>query len=137
MVKLGVPKPWRNISNPGFWSDLADNPNVFTDDDFCENLEIEEETQMEKFPCRRLFAVPGPTPTRKLDAENLEKFNFTTWKLQLMKFPSRKGIQLFMNQRSLRKIVYSRPNELGLSNLSNRIPSPLQVDPNKFQRQDC
>lgn len=54
-----------------------------------------------------------------------------------MKFPSREGIQLSMYQRSLRKIVYSHPNELGLSDLGNRIPCPLQVDPNKFQRQDC
>ena len=54
-----------------------------------------------------------------------------------MKFPSREGIQLSMDHKSLCKVVYGHPNELGLSDLGNRIPCPLQVDPNKFQRQDC
>ena len=137
--KWVCPNPEENISYPGVWSDLADDPDVCTDDDFCEDedQEIEEETQIEKFPRRRLLAVPGPTPTGKLDSENIEKFDFTQRKLKPMKFPSREGIQLSMDQRSLRKIVYSHPNELGLSDLDNRIPCPLQVDPNKFQRQDC
>lgn len=131
------PNPDETISHPGFWSDLADDPDICTDDDFCEDQELEEETQIEKFPRRRLLAIPGPKPTGKLDAENLEKFDLTTKKLQPMKFPSREGIELSMDHRSLRKVVYSHPNELGLSDLGNRIPCPLQVDPNKFQRQDC
>jgi len=132
--KWVCPNPEETISHPGFWSDLADDLDVCTDDDFCEDedQEVEEET-----PRRTLLAVPGPTPTGKLDFENLEKFDLTTRKLQPMKFPSREGIQLSMDQRSLRKIVYSHPNELGLSDLGNRIPCPLQVDPNKFQRKDC
>jgi hypothetical protein len=77
------------------------------------------------------------TPTGKLDSQNLEKFDFTQRKLQPMRFPSREGIQLAMDQRSLRKTVYSHPTELGLSDLGSRIACPVQGDPNKFQRQDC
>ena len=69
------PNPDEIISHPGFWSDLADDPDICTDDDFCEDQELEEETQIEKFPRRRLLAISGPTPTGKLDAENLEKYS--------------------------------------------------------------
>ena len=31
-----------------------------------------------------------------------------------MKFPSREGIELSMDHRSLRKVVYGHPNELGV-----------------------
>ena len=52
-------------------------------------------------------------------------------------FPSREGIELSMDHRSLRKVVYSHHLELGLSDLGNRVPCPIQSDPTKFQKQDC
>lgn len=79
----------------------------------------------------------APTPTEKLDSQNLANFDFTNKKLQPMRFPSRDGIQLYMGHRSLRKAVYSHPTELGLSDLGSRIACPVQGDPNKFQRLDC
>lgn len=47
------------------------------------------------------------------------------------------GITLSMDPRSLRKVVYSHAEELGLSDLGSRIPCPLQDDPNFFQRRNC
>lgn len=54
-----------------------------------------------------------------------------------MIFPSREGIRLSMDHRSLRKAVYSHPHELGLTDLGSRIECPIQTDSNKFQRLDC
>ena len=102
------------------------------DEDDCEDEEIQEETQIEEFPRRRLMEV-ALTPTGKLDSQNLAKFDFTNRKLQPMRFPSREGIQLSMDHRSLRKAVYSHPMELGLCDLGSRIPCPVQCDLNKFQ----
>ena len=119
------PRPEEIISHPGFWGDLADDPDVCTDEDDCEDQEIE----IEKFPRRRLLAV-SPTPTAQLDAENLAKFDLTNRKLQVIIFPSREGIQFSMDPRSLRKVVYSHSTELGLSDLGSRIPCPIQDDPN-------
>jgi len=130
------PNPEEIISHPGFWSDLADDPETCTDEDDCEDEEIQEETQIEEFPRRRLMEV-APTPTGKLDSPNLANFDFTNRKLQPMRFPSREGIQLSMDHRSLRKAVYSHPTELGLSDLGSRIACPVQGDPNKFQRLNC
>lgn len=126
------PRPEEIISHPGFWGDLADDPDVCTDEDDCEDQEIE----IEKFPRRRLLAV-SPTPTAQLDAENLAKFDLTNRKLQVIIFPSREGIQFSMDPRSLRKVVYSHSTELGLSDLGSRIPCPIQDDPNFFQRTNC
>ena len=82
--------------------------------------------------------VPAsPTPTAKLDQQNLIVFDFTNQKLQPINFPSREGIRLSMDHRSLRKAVYSHAPELGLTDLGSRIQCPVQLDPNKFQRQDC
>ena len=58
-------------------------------------MEIEEEIEIEKFPRRKLLAVPGSIPTGKLDAENLEKFDFTQKKLY------------FSNKHSLNKKDFS------------------------------
>ena len=130
--KWTCPNPDEVISHPAFWDSFDDNLDICTDEDTCENLEIEEEIEIEKFPRRKLLAVPGSIPTGKLDAENLEKFDFTQKKLQPMKFPSRDGIKLSMDHRSLRKIVYGHPEQLGLSDLDSRIPCPVQTDPDKF-----
>lgn len=54
-----------------------------------------------------------------------------------MYFPSREGIQLNMDHRSLRKAVYSHSTELGLSDLGSRVQCPVQVDSRKYQRTDC
>ena len=66
------PKLEEIISHPGFWSDLANDFDVCTDEDDCEDQEIE----IEKIPRRRLLEV-SPTPTGQLDAKNLAKFDFT------------------------------------------------------------
>lgn len=79
----------------------------------------------------------SPTPTAQLDAENLAKFYLTNRKLQSIRFPSREGIQLSMDPRSIRKVVYSHSTELGLSDLGSRIPCPIQDNPNFFQRTNC
>jgi hypothetical protein len=126
------PRPEEIISHPGFWGDLADDPAVCTGEDDCEDQEIE----IEKFPRRRLLEV-SPTPTGQLDAKNLAKFDLTNRKLQPIVFPSREGIPLSMDARSLRKAVYSHPMELGLPDLGSRILCPIQDDPNFFQRTDC
>ena len=55
----------------------------------------------------------------------MAKFDFTRKKLQLTEFYSREGIKLSMDHRSLRKIVYGHPTELGLSDLGSRIPCPV------------
>lgn len=66
------------------------------------------------------------------------RFDFTTEKLQPIHFPSREGIRLYMDHRSLRKVVYAHPKELGLSELGSRIPCPVQPDPvNHHQRTTC
>ena len=133
------PNPEEIISHPGFWSDLADDLETCTDEDNCENEEIQEETQIEEFSRKRLMEI-APTPTGKLDSQNLANFDFTNRKLQPIRFTSREGIQLSMlsmDHRSLRKAVYSHPKELGLSDLGSKITCPVQTDPNKFQRLDC
>lgn len=79
----------------------------------------------------------APVPTGKLDQQNLQTFDLTQRKLQLMTFSSREGIRLNMDHRSLRKVVYSHSEELGLTDLGNRIQCPIQNDPNKHQRTDC
>jgi hypothetical protein len=124
------PKPEEIISNPGFWSNVVDDPDICTDEDDCEEIEIE------KFPRRRLLKI-SPTLTGKSDQPNLAKFDLTNKKLQPMAFPSREGIRLSMDQRSLRKAVYSHPMELGLSDLGSSILCPVQTDPTKYQRIDC
>ena len=67
----------------------------------------------------------------------MEKYDFTTKKVQPFKYSSREGLTLSADHRSLRKIIYSHPKELGLTDLISRIPCPIQSDPNKFQRLDC
>ena len=67
----------------------------------------------------------------------MQKYDFTQKKLQPMKFPRREGIELSMDHRTLRKVVYSHPNELGLQDLGSRVPCLVQTDPNKYQRTDC
>ncbi len=126
------PRPEEIRSNPGFWSNVADDPEICTEEDDCEDEEIE----IEKFPRRRLLSTSS-IPTSKLDQQNLEKFDFTNKKLQLMVFPSREGIRLSMDHRSLRKVVYSHPTELGLSDLGSSISCPVQTDLTKYQRMDC
>lgn len=54
-----------------------------------------------------------------------------------MNFPSREGLRLWADQRSLVKIVYSHPNELELFDLQNRVECPIQPDPTKHQRDTC
>ena len=76
-------------------------------------------------------------PTAKLDAENMNRYDFTVKKLQPIEFPSREGIGLSMDHRSLKKVVYSHSTELGIDSPANRISCPVQTDPNKFQRTDC
>jgi hypothetical protein len=128
------PEPEQIISNPEFWSNVADDPDICTDEDDCEDED--EEIEIERFPRRRLLGV-SPTPTGKLDEENLKNFDFTNKKLQPMVFPSREGIRLSMDARSIRKVVYSHSMELGLSDLGSRISCPVQPDPTKSQRQKC
>jgi hypothetical protein len=123
------PKPEDIISNPEFWSNVDDDPEICTDEDDCEDEEIE------KLPRRRLLEIL-PTPTGKLDQQNLENFDFTNKKLQPIVFPSREGTRLSMDHRSLRKAVYSHSPELGLSDLGSRISCPVQTDPTKYQRMD-
>ena len=132
------PKTEQIISNPEFWSDLAKNPEICKNEDLEEDIEedeCEDIERQEEVPRRRLMQVP--TLTSKLDAENLQKFDFTNRKLKPMTFPSREGIKLSMDHRSLRKAVYSHSQELGLTDLGNRIQCPVQVDSSKFQRADC
>jgi hypothetical protein len=134
------PNPDEIISNPDFWNRLQKDPEICLDEDDEDSCwDIESELTDEK-PRRRLLAiqpVPAPVPTGKLDQKNLEKYDFTTKKVQPFKFWSREGILLSADHRSLRKIIYSHPGELGLTDLVNRIPCPGQSDPKKFQRLDC
>jgi hypothetical protein len=44
---------------------------------------------------------------------------------------------LAMDKRTLRKIIYSHAEKLNLLDLVNRVPCPLQLDPEKFQRLYC
>jgi hypothetical protein len=130
---LACPKPENIISNPEFWSNVGDDdPDIRTDEDDCED----EDEEIEKFPRRKLLAI-SPTPTGKLDQQNLKNFDFTNKKLQPMVFPSREGTRLSMDHRSLRKAVYSHSSELGLSDIGSRISCPVQTDPTKYQRMDC
>lgn len=57
--------------------------------------------------------------------------------MQPFKYLSREGLTLSADHRSLRKIIYSHPEELGFTDLISRITCPIQLDPNKFQRSDC
>ena len=77
------------------------------------------------------------TPTAELDKPNLKKYDLTTQTIQPFQYRSREGITLSADHRSLRKIIYGHAPELGLSDLINRIPCPIQLDSNKFQRIDC
>ena len=77
------------------------------------------------------------TPTAELDKPNLKKYDLTTQTIQPFQYRSREGITLSADHRSLRKIIYGHAPELGLSDLINRIPCPIQSDPGYFQRTDC
>jgi hypothetical protein len=149
------PDPDEIISSIDYWNRLQNDPDPETcleyGDDMCsddddmweidDSVDIDsEKTEMR----RRLFAVnPNPppvgksTPTGKLDQQNLEKYDFTSQKIQPFNFRSREGILLSADHRALRKIIYAHAPELGLSDLINRIPCPIQSDPDKFQRITC
>ena len=145
------PNPDEIISNPEFWNRLQRDSETCLngDEDACWDTETESESESESTSektqlRRRLFAVnPNPAPvtqsmpTGKLDQQNLEKYDFTTQKIQPFHYRSREGILLSVDHRGLRKIIYSHAPELGLSDLISRIPCPIQLDPNKFQRIDC
>jgi hypothetical protein len=145
------PDPDEIISNLDFWNRLQNDPdperclNEYEDQDACWDTETESESTSEKIQIRRrLFAVnqnpapvANPTPTGQLDQQNLEKYDFTTQKIKSFHYRSREGILLSADHQGLRKIIYSHAPELGLSDLINRIPCPIQLDPNKFQRIDC
>ena len=50
--------------------------------------------------------MPAPVPTVKLNKINLEKYDFTTKKVQPFKYSSREVLNLSADHRSLRKIIY-------------------------------
>lgn len=82
-------------------------------------------------------SVGKPTPTLILDQLNIEQYDFTTQKTQPFGFQSREGLTLSADHRSLRKIIYGHGTDLDISDLIDRIPCPIQLDPDKFQRTDC
>jgi len=126
MEELGVPNFEEIISHPGFWNDLADDPVSCPDEDDCEDIEIQKETRTEKFPRRRLLEVEsGSIPTRQLDNQNIEKFDFTTKQIKSRSFRSPEGIQLYMDPRSLRKAIHNHSEQLGLSDLGSGIPCSI------------
>ena len=135
--KWVCPNPNEVISRLDFWSDVVGDQDKETWLDNLENMDMDsdDEEMEEAFPRRRLLI--SPTPTGKLDQQNLIAFDLTNKKLKPMYFPSREGIQLNMNHRSLRKAVYSHSTELDLSDLDSRVPCPVQVDSSKYQRTDC
>jgi len=142
------PDPDEIISNPEFWNRLQKDPETCLneDEDACWDTETETESTSEKTQFRRrLLAinpnsapVAQPTPTGKLDQQNIEKYDLTTKKVQPFQYFSREGILLSGDHRSVRKLIYGHAPELDLPDLMSRIPCPIQSDPtNKFQRVDC
>lgn len=120
---------------------LQNDPETCLSEDDEENCEDIEFDDTDEKPRRRLLAIqptqPTSTPTGQLDQANLQKYDFTTEKVDPFTFISREGLELSADHRSLRKIIYSHPEELELMDLINRIPCPVQPDENKFQRLDC
>ena len=135
MGKWVCPNPNKVISKLDFKSEVAGDQDTETCLDNLEDSDSGDEAIEEAFPRKRLLTAP--TPTGKLDQQNLMAFDLTNEKLKPMNFPSREGIRLSMDHRSLRKAVYSHSPELGLSDLTNRIQCPVQSDPKKYQRMDC
>ena len=143
------PDPDKIISNAEFWTKLQKDPQTLEiceeePDDCWDVEENAEETELtsEKVRLRRrrllaTAAAPSPTPTAKLDKDNLNKYDLTSKPMLFFDYPTREEIRLSMDHRVLRKIVYSHPHELGLTDLESRIACPIQPDPNKFQRVDC
>jgi hypothetical protein len=142
--KWVCPEPDEIISNPEFWNKLQKDSETCLNEDEDDYEDMETESTSERPQHRRLLAVnPNPSPvaksmpTGKLDQQNLEMYDFTTKKVQPFQYYSREGIPLSADQRSLRKLIYGHASELGLSDLMNRIPCPIQLDSNKFQRVNC
>lgn len=147
--KWVCPEPDEIISTPEFWTKLQEDSETCLNEEESEeenkdsSKEMETESTPKRSIRRRLFSVPNPppgvksTPTGKLDQQNLEMYDFTIKKVQPFQYFSREGILLSGDHRSVRKLIYSHAPELGLSDLMNRIPCPVQLDPDKFQRVDC
>ena len=134
------PDPNSVISNSGFWTNLKKQDNPICEEEETEMDCLDEMEDQEPDTIRRKllsFNVPASTPTWKLDQDYLKKFDFTTQKIQPSPFTSREGMILYIDHRSLKKIVYSHPDLLELYDLINRIPCPIQADTTKYCREVC
>ena len=67
----------------------------------------------------------------------MKKYDLVQNRFPYFQFPDRYGFQLGADTRSLVKIVYSHAEEIGLMDIVNNVPCPIQTDPTKYQRKTC
>ena len=136
-----IPNENQVISNAEFWRSLdpqePDTCNLDEGDSDEDDCSIRK--SVEEFPRRRLLAgaAPALTPTAKLDKLVMSQYDFTNVALSPIKDRDRDGRQLTLQNKTLKKIGYYYQIDLGLFSLGDKVPCPIQNDPNKFQRTDC
>ena len=153
-----IPDSNEIISNKEFWNALERENSLNKKQNICEETDLEDEEEdfleeleneylrdQEEIP-RVSSALAGPiptpasapTPTGKLDRDKIQQFDLRSDKYSPpYLYQGSHGENLSLTRRGLGKVIYAHSSELGLTNFADNIQCPIQLDPNKYQRQEC